>query len=84
MIGRLRCSPDFAEAFSNRGNALMELRQPQAAVEGYDRAIALKPDFADAFSNRGKALLDLNQAEAAVESYDRAIALKPDLCRGLQ
>ena len=57
---------------------MLDLKQPQAALESYDRAIALRPDYAEAFNNRGNALLDLKQPQAALESYDRAIALKPD------
>ena len=70
--------PDFAEAYSNRGNALRDLKRPEEALASYDKTIALKPDYAEAYSNRGSALLDLKRAEEALASYDKAIALKPD------
>src|SRR5262249_23516605 len=70
--------PDYAEAYSNRGAALMELARPMEALASYDKAIALKPDYAEAYSNRGNALKDLQRPTEALASYDKAIALKPD------
>jgi predicted O-linked N-acetylglucosamine transferase (SPINDLY family) len=80
MIGQaIALKPDYAEAYSNRGNALLELKQFAAAVACYDKAISLKPDYAEAYSNRGNTLKDLKQLDAAVASFDKAIALKPGL-----
>ena len=70
--------PDYAEAYSNRGNALMELRQYPAALASFDVAILKKPDYAEAYSNRGKMLQSLRQVPAALDSLDRALRLKPD------
>ena len=70
--------PDFAEAFSNRGNALKELGQMQHAVASYDNAIQLNPDFADAWFNRGNALKDLGKLGQAIESYNKTLKLAPD------
>lgn len=67
-----------AAAYSNRGIALNELGQLEAAVASYDKAIALQPDYAVAHANRGKVLRELGQLEAAVAGYDRAVALQPD------
>jgi predicted O-linked N-acetylglucosamine transferase (SPINDLY family) len=67
-----------APAYSNRGNALLELKRLDEALVSYDKAIALKPDYAEAFYNRGKVLLELKRHDEALASYDTAIALKPD------
>ena len=64
--------------YLNIGNALKSLKQLDAALVGYDKAISLKPDYAEAYSNRGVTLKGLKQFEAAVASYDMAIALKPN------
>ena len=77
--GRSRCSPDLADAYNNRGNALLELKRPEEALASHDRAIALQPDLAEAHNNRGNALLDLKRPEEALASYDAAIALQPEL-----
>jgi len=70
--------PNYASAYSNRGNALKDLKQHIAAVDSYDRAIALKPDHVDAYYNRGIALCELMQHQAAIDSFNKAIALKSD------
>jgi tetratricopeptide (TPR) repeat protein len=70
--------PDYAEAYSNRGNVLRDIRRFYEALANYDRAIALKPDLAEIYSNRGNALRDLKRFDEALASYERAIALKPD------
>jgi len=74
----IHLKPNNAEAYSNRGNVLKELKQFDAAIASYEKAIQLKPDYAEAYSNRGNVLKDLKQFEAAISSYDKAIQLKPD------
>ena len=70
--------PDYADAYCNRGNARQALGRHTAAIEDYDRAIALAPGLADAYANRGSALLALNKHLEAIENYSRAIAIRPD------
>ena len=36
--------PDCAEIFNNRGSALMQLEQHEAAIASFDKALALKAD----------------------------------------
>ncbi len=74
----LAVAPNNAEAWSNRGNALNDLKRHAEALASYERSIELKPDFAEAWSNRGNALNDLKRYAEALASYDRAIELKPD------
>jgi protein O-GlcNAc transferase len=84
LIGKaIEINPNCAPAFSNRGNALQELKRFDEAISSFDKAIALKPDYADAFYNRGNALQELKHLEAALLSYDKAIALKPDYADAL-
>ena len=70
--------PDFAEAYSNRGNALHQQGKLDEALESYDRAIQIKPDYSIAFFNRGNVLCQLRNLEEGLKSYDKAIELKPD------
>jgi protein O-GlcNAc transferase len=79
LIGKaIKVNPASAAAYSNRGNALRDLKRVEEALASYDRAIALKPDYAEAYNNRGNALRDLKRIDEALVSCDRAIALKPD------
>ncbi len=74
----LALKPDYAEAFSNRGNILKTLKRLDAALHSYEQAIALKPDHLEAWFNRGMALKELRQLDAAVSSFNQVIALKAD------
>ena len=70
--------PDHADAWSNRGIALIDLKSCEEAVISFDKAIAIKPDHAEAYYNRGSALRELKGVEEAIASYDRAIEIQPD------
>jgi tetratricopeptide (TPR) repeat protein len=63
---------------SNRGLALYGLARFAAAVEAYDRALALRPDYPEALFNRAVALQALARFAEALAGYDRALALRPD------
>jgi predicted O-linked N-acetylglucosamine transferase (SPINDLY family) len=68
---------DFANAYYNRGNALLGLGRFTEAVSSYDQTIAIDPHHADALNNRGNALHQLGAFADAITSYDRALTLKP-------
>ena len=69
---------DYAEAYSNRGNVLKELKRLEEALTSYERAIELKSDYAEAFYNRGIVFNELKRLDEALTSYERAIELKSD------
>jgi hypothetical protein len=79
LIGRaIEINPYREAAHNNRGAALQELGQWQAALAEFDSAIELKNDYAEPHYNRANVLKDQKQWEAALAGYDRAIALKQD------
>jgi len=63
----IRISPEYAEAYNNRGNAYQNKGQYDAAIRDYDRAIALQPDHTVAYLNRAIAL-------SQTKAYDKAWA----------
>ena len=71
---------DDATAHYKRANLLRDQGEFEAALAGYDRAIALNPGYAHALCNRGVVLQLLRRFEAAVASFDRTIALDPGDC----
>ena len=68
----------IADAHSNLGKGLRDLKRLDEALASYDKAIALKPDYVEAHNNRGNLLNDLNRPEEALASIEKAIALQPD------
>ncbi|MCG2626904.1 tetratricopeptide repeat protein [Bradyrhizobium sp. WYCCWR 13023] len=69
-------SPDFADAYLNRGAILMARQELHGAIAEFERAIAIAPSSA-AFANRGSAFQQLGQLDQAHDSYQRAVALAP-------
>eukprot|EP00605_Chrysophyceae_sp_TOSAG23-4_P000760 GSChrysophyteH1.ASY1.ANO1.849.1 assembled CDS len=75
----VRVDPNFAEGYSNLGNALKELGDVKAAVQFYLKAIKLKPRYSDAYNNLAGAYMQLGQTEEAQETYQMALTLNPGL-----
>jgi protein O-GlcNAc transferase len=71
-------NPKIANAHSDLGNALLDMKRAEEALVSFDTAIALQPDFAPVYNSRGIALKHLKRAEEALASFDNAIALQPD------
>lgn len=65
-------------AHMNMGLALMELGRLDAALESYDRAVAIAPENSEAHLSRAVVLERLRRTDAALAGYDRLIALKPN------
>src|SRR5262249_35569201 len=70
-------NPNVAEAYSNRGNALLQLRRFNEALGCLEKAIELKPDLAEPYLNRGVIFQDLGRHDEAIANYDKAIELNP-------
>ena len=79
----IKLSPNNAVFFSNRGNALKDLKHLDEALASYDSALAIKPDFAEALNNRGNTLQELKRFDDALESYHRCLAIKPAYAKAL-
>ena len=71
----IKLKPDFAEAFSNRGNAKNELGHHAAAISDLNEAIRIDPNLAGAYVNRGNVKHCLGRHTEAISDYDEAIRL---------
>ena len=72
-----------SEGHFNRANALRASGRNAEAIDGYDRALALRPNFAEAHANRGLVLRDLGRHAEALASLDRALTrvqMVPGVC----
>ncbi len=70
-----------ADALSDRGSVLIEMKRPSDALQSYDAAIALEPDDGELFTNRSTALSALKRYDEALAACDRAVALQPSLAQ---
>jgi protein O-GlcNAc transferase len=69
--------PDFAEAWSDLGDARKNLSDGKGALSAFRRAVALSPRDAVAQVRLGALLLDTGASHDAVEHLDIAVRLDP-------
>ena len=79
----LAANGEFFDALHLLALALSELGRNNAALDNYDRALAVRPDDAEALYNRGNTLHKLGRLEQALESYERALAVGADFAEAL-
>ncbi len=70
-----------------KGQALLNLHQPEAALTCFDEALGLDPAHAETYVKKGTALEKLGRFDEAIDCYDRAIGLDTTmtmayLCKG--
>jgi|GEM_PF-1490814 len=74
----IELSPNFKEAYYNRGIAYIKQENYPRAIEDYNKAIELSPNFKEAYYNRGIAYFKQGNYPRAIEDYDKAIELNPN------
>jgi tetratricopeptide (TPR) repeat protein len=67
--------PDRLSVWLGKGQALLNMNQPENAIACFDEALVLDPANAEALIKKGLALEKLERNEEALETYDRAIAI---------
>lgn len=82
LDGVLEIRPDHAGVWNDRGIMLRTLEHFDAALESYDKAIALLPGYWEAHYNKAATFDLLSRRDEALTSYDRALELKPDFATG--
>jgi tetratricopeptide (TPR) repeat protein len=66
-----------AEAFYQKGSALLKLERYLEASESFEQSIALDPNQAKTWNRRGLALEKLGNTQQALASYEKALLLDP-------
>jgi protein O-GlcNAc transferase len=67
-----------AEAHTNRGRMLNELKRHEEALASYDHALALAPGNALILHNRGSTFLALNRFVQALADFDSVLMARPE------
>jgi tetratricopeptide (TPR) repeat protein len=70
---------NIANVMNRKGNSLLYLLKPEAALESYNCALQMSPHNAAFLFNRGNVLQKLARMEEAIESYDLALKWAPGL-----
>jgi tetratricopeptide (TPR) repeat protein len=68
----IELDPNYAIAWSNKGNALDELGMHNEAIQAFDEAIRIEPNYALAWSNKGIALMALSRTAEANAAFAKA------------
>ncbi len=76
-----RLDPGFALPYLQLGNLRTRAREYAAAIEDYDRALAIDPTLAEAMFNRATALMDLGRFAEALPALERLLVLAPQYPR---
>ena len=71
-------NPEDAAALSNRGNILLALGDPEAAIRDQTKAIEISPEDLDPYVNRGIAQEALKHWKEAAEDYNWVLKQNPD------
>lgn len=71
-------TPDFSDAYYNRGLAYKHNGNLDKAIQDYDETIRLKPDELDAYFNRGLSRAKKGEFDAAIQDYNEVIRLRPN------
>lgn len=64
--------------YSYQGNRLLDIRQPEKALEQFQNLIAINPNSAAAWKGRGDAFLSIGRDLQALESYNKALFFEPN------
>ena len=76
-------APNDYVAWYLRGNLFWRhLGWYEAALDSYDRALALAPNFAEVWVEKGRIFRDLGQPAKALAAIEQAIRLEPELASG--
>ncbi|HBE29613.1 MAG TPA: serine/threonine protein kinase, partial [Ktedonobacter sp.] len=64
--------PDNANAYTNKGNALHDLKRYKEALVAYEQALRLDPDNANAYNGKGLIFDQLKRPVEAEQAFAKA------------
>lgn len=76
-------APQDRAAWVELGNLYFDSHQPEASVEAYGRALALKPDDPDVLTDQGIMYRALRQPDRALANFQKAHQLQPTHLKSL-
>jgi len=67
-----------ARLLANRGGARLDLDRPLAALDDFDKALAIEPSMFVAMTGRARALIGMGQWQAGIAQFSAALEQKPN------
>jgi tetratricopeptide (TPR) repeat protein len=67
-----------ARLLANRGGARLDLDRPLAALDDFDKALAIEPSMFIAMTGRARALIGLGRWQAGIAQFNAALQQKPN------
>jgi tetratricopeptide (TPR) repeat protein len=67
-----------ARLLANRGGARLDLGRNLAALDDFDKALAIEPSMFVAMTGRARALIGMGQWQAGIAQFDAALEQKPN------
>ena len=74
----LHLKPDYVQALWGRGDAYLNIGEPDKALDDFSRVIELEPHSAEAWFHRGFGHTKLKVWDRAMTDYSRAVELDPN------
>ncbi|MEM6446885.1 MAG: tetratricopeptide repeat protein [Cyanobacteria bacterium P01_D01_bin.123] len=74
----LNIDPNFAMAWSRRGDALVQLKRYREAIDSYNGSLAINPYDEVVLNNLATILGRMKRYKAAIANYDKLLDLDPD------
>lgn len=71
----LEINPKDFKAWTNKGNALIAVKEYDKALESYNKALKINPTYPTAWFHKGSVLTELRKYHDAIEAYDKTIEL---------
>jgi len=70
--------PNEPLLYNISGSCYKAIGQLDAAVESFEKALAIKPNYIEACYNLGNTFKQFGQLDDAVKSFEKALSIKPD------
>ena len=73
----IEINPEYAEAWNQKGAALLFIQKPEEAIVCFDKALEIDKEHGYAWYNKGAALYRLKKYEEALSCIEKAMEFLP-------
>jgi len=74
----LEITPDYIDAYINRGTAYANLEKYSQAISDFSRILVIQPTSIRAYNNRGAVYATLGNYEKSIADFQSALSINPE------